>query len=188
MVMYNSWPLHTRNWEHVTITLQALSLVEMVEPVQVRYTLHLRGQRSMWMQDGCKVYMDSYVASNGSWFMVTWIIFKNNLLDVDLTQLGDQSTLNVHNHWFIWFYHVWEPTWIEMHWNSIWLRARWHMTSHYTWRSVTILHDFWRCIGTAFGHFLLGSHNPMVTALGSCEVALIIQTPGSTLGIVESPW
>jgi hypothetical protein len=32
---------------------------------------------------------------------------------------------------------------------------------------------FWRCIGTAFGHFLLGSHNFMVTALGSC-VALRI--------------
>ena len=35
---------------------------------------------------------------------------------------------------------------------------------HTTW--------FWRCVGTAFGHFLLGSHNFMVTALGSCEVAL----------------
>ena len=27
---------------------------------------------------------------------------------------------------------------------------------------------FWKCLGTAFGHFLLGSHNPMVMALGSC--------------------
>ena len=27
---------------------------------------------------------------------------------------------------------------------------------------------FGRCIRTAFGHFLLGSHNFMVTALGSC--------------------
>ena len=26
----------------------------------------------------------------------------------------------------------------------------------------------WRCLGTAFGHLLLGSHNLMVTALGSC--------------------
>ena len=24
----------------------------------------------------CKVYMDSYMASNGSWFMVTWTIFQ----------------------------------------------------------------------------------------------------------------
>ena len=31
---------------------------------------------------------------------------------------------------------------------------------HMTW--------FWRCDGTAFGHFHLGSHNFMVVALGSC--------------------
>ena len=39
------------------------------------------------MQDGCKVHMDSYVASNGSCFMVTWIIFKTHLLEVGLTQI-----------------------------------------------------------------------------------------------------
>ena len=32
------------------------------------------------MQDGCEVYMDSYMASNGSCFMVTWTLFKNYLL------------------------------------------------------------------------------------------------------------
>ena len=26
----------------------------------------------------------------------------------------------------------------------------------------------WRCLGTAFGHFLLGSQNFMVIVLGSC--------------------
>jgi hypothetical protein len=31
----------------VTITLQVFSLVEKAEPVQVRFTLRLRGQRSM---------------------------------------------------------------------------------------------------------------------------------------------
>ena len=41
------------------------------------------------MQDGCKVYTDSYMASNGLGFMVTWIIFKNHLLEVGPTQ----------NHW-----------------------------------------------------------------------------------------
>ena len=62
------------------------------------------------------------------------------------------------------------------------------MTSHCTWGSVTTLtwynrinqrsvtshlHDFGGEIGTTFGHFLLGSHDLMVTALGSCvEVAL----------------
>ena len=75
------WP-----WEPVTGTLQALSLVEMVERVQVRFTLRLRDQRSTWMLDGCKVYVDTYMASNGSCFIVTWGIFKNHLLEVGLTQ------------------------------------------------------------------------------------------------------
>ena len=39
-------PLHTRDCKPVTITLQALSLVGNAEPVQVRFTLHLRDQRS----------------------------------------------------------------------------------------------------------------------------------------------
>jgi hypothetical protein len=38
------------------------------------------------MQDGCKLYMDSYMASDESWFRVIWIIFKNHLLEVGLTQ------------------------------------------------------------------------------------------------------
>ena len=37
-----SGPLHTRDWEPVTIALQALSLVGKAEPVQVRFTLCLR--------------------------------------------------------------------------------------------------------------------------------------------------
>jgi hypothetical protein len=86
-------PLHTRDWEPVTITLQALSLVEKPEPVQVRFTLCLRDQRSMWLQDGCKVHMDIFMASNGSCCMVTWIIFKNHLLEVGLTQNRETMTL-----------------------------------------------------------------------------------------------
>ena len=58
------------------------------------------------------------------------------------TKPGDHGTPNVHNHWFILFYHVWGPAWIEIHWNSIRLRARSHMTSRYTWRSMTTLHEF----------------------------------------------
>ena len=78
-------PLHTWDWEPVTITLQALSLVQKARPVQVRFTLCLRDQRSMRMQDGCKVYMDSYMASNGSCFIGTWIIFKNHFLELHKT-------------------------------------------------------------------------------------------------------
>ena len=43
------------------------------------------------MQDGCKLYTESYMASNGSRFMVTWIIFKNHLLEASLTQ--NQETM-----------------------------------------------------------------------------------------------
>ena len=161
-------PLHTQDWEPVTITLRALSLVEKTEPVQVRFTLHLRDQWSMWMQDGCKVYMDSCMTSNGSCFMVTWTIFKNHFLEVGPnTKPGDHGIPNTHDNWFIVFYHVWGTVWIEIHRNNIWLRAGSHMTSHYTWEFVTTLHDF-GCLGTAFGHFLSGSHEFMVMALGSC--------------------
>ena len=45
------------------------------------------------MQDGCKVYMDSYVALNGSCFTVTWFIFKNYLLEVGLTQNWETMAL-----------------------------------------------------------------------------------------------
>ena len=79
-------PLHAQDWELVTMTLQALSLVEKAEPVQVRFTLRLRDQWSMWMQDGCKVYMDSYTTSNASCFMATSTTLKNHLLEVGLAQ------------------------------------------------------------------------------------------------------
>ena len=64
------------------------------------------------------------------------------------TKPGDHGTLKAHNRWFILFYHVWGPAaWIDIHWNSIWLRARSHTTSHYTWESVTSLHDLGGVLG-----------------------------------------
>ena len=45
------------------------------------------------MQDGCEVDMDSYMASNGSCFMVTWTIVKNHLVEVGLTQNRETMTL-----------------------------------------------------------------------------------------------
>ena len=86
-------PLHTWDWGPVTIALLALSFVENTELVQVCFRLCLRDQWSKWMQDGCKVYMDFYVASNGSCSMVTWIILKNHLLEVGLTQNLDIMAL-----------------------------------------------------------------------------------------------
>ena len=61
------------------------------------------------------------------------------------TKPVDHDTPNIHNRSFILFYHVWEPAWIKIHWNSIWLRARSHTTSHNTWGPVTTLHDFGVC-------------------------------------------
>ena len=47
------------------------------------------------MQDGCIVYMDSYMASNGSCCMVTWAIFKNDLLEVGLARNLETMTLQM---------------------------------------------------------------------------------------------
>jgi hypothetical protein len=50
-------------------------------------------EHSMWMQDECKVYMDSYMAPSGSCFMDTWTILKNHLLKVELTQSRETVAL-----------------------------------------------------------------------------------------------
>ena len=72
---------------------------------------------------------------------------KPPLGDRSNTKPGDHGIPNAHNRWFVLFYHAWGPAWIEIHWNSIGLRARSHMTSNYTWRSVTTLHDFEGVLG-----------------------------------------
>ena len=132
----------------MTSTLQALSLVEKAEPVRARFILRLRDHRSMWMQDGCKVYMDSYVASNGSCSMVTWTIFKPPLGGRFNTKPGDHGTPNAHKPliYFILCYHVWGLAWIEIHWNNIWLRAKhiWlHTTLEVLWPHYMILDVSW---------------------------------------------
>ena len=124
-------PLHTRDWMHVTIAFQALSPAQKAEPVQVRFTLCLRDQRSPGMRDGYQVYMDSYMASNGSCCMVTWTIFKNHMLEVGLTQnweiMALRTLTTIDSLYFIMRE---DPAWREIHWNSIWWRARSHLTSH----------------------------------------------------------
>ena len=138
-------PLHTWEWEPVTITLQTLSLVEKADAVQVRFILNLRDQWSKWMQDGCIFYIDSYMASNVSCFMVTWslgLFSKAPLWGGFHTKLGDHVTPNAHNHWFMLLFRVWRPSWTEIHWNSIRLSTWSHVTSHHTWGSMTTLHDF----------------------------------------------
>ena len=113
---------------------------------------------------GCQVYMDSYMASNGSCFMVTWTNLKNHLLEVGLT--WDRETMAQPL-----IYSTLSCARICMNRNSL----KWHLvegpvtygfTLHLRIRGHTTW--FWRCCGTAFGHFLLSSYNFMVTALGSC--------------------
>ena len=80
--------------------------------------------------------------------------FKSLLGGRPTTKLGDHGTPNVHNRWFVLFYRVWRSTWIDIHWNSIWLRARSRMTSHYTWGYVTTLDDFGGVLGRPLDTFL----------------------------------
>jgi hypothetical protein len=108
----------------------------------------------MWMQDGCK-------SLHGFLHGIEWIVFHGHLDCFPTPPLGgrsntksrDQGTLNAHNRWFILFYHMWGPTWIEIHWNSIQLRDRSHMTSHYTWGSLTTLGDFGGVLGRPLDTF-----------------------------------
>ena len=79
--------------------------------------------------------------------------FLLGLLEVVLTQkwettaLRTLSTIDI-----ILSNHVWEPAWIEIHGNSIWVRARLHTIHlrihyHITW--------FWRCVGRDGGLWTL---------------------------------
>jgi hypothetical protein len=154
----------------VTITIQALSLVEKADPVKGRVTLRLRDQWSMWMQDGCKVYMDPYMATNASCSMVTWIKFKNRLLEVGLTQNWETMVFwNLTTVYLFYFIMCEDPAWIESYWNSIWLRAQLHMTSHYTWGAHDLIYMILEVSWTlSFGLSQFHGHGSWLV----CEVAL----------------
>ena len=148
------WPLHFKHshwWERWS---------------QSKFTPRLRDQRSMWMQDGCK-------SLHGFLHGIKWIMFhghldyfKNRFLEVGLTQIPKTMAL-------------WTLTTIilscvrtsmnRISWNNIWLRARSHTSSRYTWESVITLHDFGSVLGRPLDTFFQAlSDNVMVTALRSC--------------------
>jgi len=147
----NDWPLRRHGikarFTHETERMWPLYFEhshwwKKAELVQVRFTLCSRDHRSMWMQDGCKVYMDSYMASNGSIFMITWIIFQNHPLRVGLTQNRETTALRKFTTTDMLYYIICEePICLETHWNSIRLRVWSHMASHYSWEPVRTLHD-----------------------------------------------
>jgi hypothetical protein len=128
-------------------------------PSSLRITLCLRDWRSMWMRDGCN---SLYGFLRGiEWIMLHGFLDcfqKPPLGGTPDTKQGDHYTPNIHKHWFIlfFFYHVWGPARVEIHRNSIWLRARSHMASHNTWGTVTTWHDSGGDLGRALDHFLFG--------------------------------
>ena len=108
---------------------------------------------------------------NARWWMwslhgflhgIKWIMFHDHLDYCKKpplggrphTKLGAHGTLDARNLWFILFYHVWGPTRIDIHWNSIWLRTHSHMTSRYTWGPMTTLHDFGGVLGRPLDTFI----------------------------------
>ena len=147
--------LHTWNWGLVTIGLQALSLVEkgIVGPSLLHTTLE--GPMNRWMQDIKSRRIPTWHQMDHiSWSLR--LLEKNHLLQVGLTRnreimaLRNLTIINL-----LCFIMCENSAWIEIHWNSIWLRAQSHTTSHYNWGPVTTLHDFGSALGrsldTSFG-------------------------------------
>ena len=147
-------PLHTQDWEPVTMALQALSLVEKAELVQVWASHYAWGANGVCE---CKMDVESTWISIWHWMdCVSWslgLFLKPPLGGRLNIKLGDHGTLNTHKCWLILFDHVWGPAWIEMNWNSIWLRVQSHMTSHYIWGFVTTLHAFGGLLGWPWDTF-----------------------------------
>jgi hypothetical protein len=113
-----------------------------------------RSQHSKWMQDGCKVYMDSYMTLNGSCFMVISIISKYHLLEVGLTRdhetMALQTLITVD---LVYFFNVWGPCMDRNSLKKHLVEGPIHISSYYTQRPVTTLHDFGSGLKTTFGHF-----------------------------------
>ena len=120
-----------------------------------------------------KVYMDSYMASNGSYFRVVWTIFKNHFLEVGLTQNRETVSLHMlttidlfyfiickdlHEHKFIEIASGWGPSYI-------WL----HTTLEGPWPHNMIVEVCWDGLWTlSFGHSQFHGHGSWLV----CEVAL----------------
>ena len=135
---------------------------------------------------GCKVYMDSYVASNGSCFMVIWTIFKNHMLEVGLAQNQEIMALRTFTTVGLVYFNMCEDhEWIECHWNSIWWRVQSYMTSHCTWGSMTTLHDFGGVLGRPLDTFFGLSQSRAHGSWRVCEVTL---PWGHCILEFEGPW
>jgi len=97
--------------------------------------------------DGCKLYMDSYMASKGSCFMVNRIILKNHLLEVGLEQ-HRETWHSKCLHMLICIILSCMRTHMNknsMNWHLV--EGSSHMASYCIWGFVTTLHAF----GGVFG-------------------------------------
>jgi hypothetical protein len=142
-------PLDTRDWEPMTIALQALSLVENAETVQVQVSCHAWGTDGVCeCKMGVQVYMDSCMALNGSCFMVTWVIFENRLLEVSLTWNRETMVLRTFTTVDLFYSIMWEDPherkFIEMQ-PLVEVPVTHDFTLHL--RSVTTLYDFEGVLG-----------------------------------------
>ena len=86
----HNWLPHTRLRAHDHYTPSTLISGKSGASPSLLHTT-LQGSTKYVNARWCKVHMDSYMASNGACFMVTWIIFQNHLLEVGLTQ--NQETM-----------------------------------------------------------------------------------------------
>jgi hypothetical protein len=71
------------------------------------------------------------MTSNEPSFMVTWIIFKNHLLEVGLTQNGETMALCMLTTVDLFYFTICGTHMNKNALNSIWLRAQSHTASHF---------------------------------------------------------
>ena len=109
------------------------------------------------------------------------------------TKPDDHGTPNAHNHWYILFYHVWRPAWIEIHSNGIWLRSL--VTYGFTLHSRVRDHTTWSFGGVLDNLLRLSFRLSQFHGHGSwlvCEVALyesistgLSNTEGPTVQVAQ---
>ena len=112
----------------------------------------------MWMQDGCKVYLDSYMGIKWIMFRCHFHYFQKPPLGGRLyTKPGEHGTLNALNRWFNYFILSCVKTCMNRHTLKKHLvegLVTYDFTLHLRVRDRTTW--FWRCVGMALGRFLLG--------------------------------
>ena len=87
-----SGPLHTRDWEPVTITFQALSLAKS------RSRSKFASQYPWGTNGVCECKMDvksTWISTCHRTDHVSWFVFKNHLLEVGLTQNRETMALEM---------------------------------------------------------------------------------------------